>query len=137
MRNTLAALCLLASQLAFGQVAFPIISEPVAVFSFEDKDWQVAAPTSPKRPPYHAPTPISIPGARVIKTLQLKSLLAETDKVVIVDVLDSKNRTTLPGAYWLPGAGDGQFFAAEKARFAGAMEKLTGGDKNRPVVFLC
>ncbi|MBX3681485.1 MAG: hypothetical protein KF731_02195 [Thauera sp.] len=75
--------------------------------------------------------------ARVIKTLELKALLDVNKDVVVVDVLDSKNRRSIPGAFWLSGAGDGQFFAAEKNRFAAALEKLTGGDKTRPLVFLC
>ncbi|HRO35559.1 MAG TPA: rhodanese-like domain-containing protein [Thauera sp.] len=128
--------CLLPA-LAFGQVPFPPLPQPMATFSFEDKDWNVEAPTTPHRGRPHAPTPTSIPGARVIKTLELKALLDVNKDVVVVDVLDSKNRRSIPGAFWLSGAGDGQFFAAEKNRFAAALEKLTGGDKTRPLVFLC
>jgi len=73
----------------------------------------------------------------VIKTLELKPLLESNAKVLVIDVLDSKTRTTVPGAYWLSGVGDSQFFHAEKIRFAAALEKLTVGDKTRPVVFLC
>ncbi len=123
--------------LVFGQIPFPPLQQPITTFSFEDKDWSVEATATPNKGRPHAPTPTSIPGARVIKTLELKALL-ETDKnVVVVDVLDSKTRKSIPGAFWLSGAGDGQFFAAEKTRFATALEKLTGGDKNRPIVFLC
>ncbi len=123
---------------AFGQVPFPQLPQPITTFSLEDKDWGVEATTTPKRGPlYHAPTPASIPGARVIKTLELKGLLESNKNVVVVDVLDSKTRTTIPGAFWMYGGGDGQFFGAEKSRFATALEKLTGGDKTRPIVFLC
>ena len=137
MRYVLALLSLLPFQLALAQVLFPQLPQPTVGFSYEDKDWQVQPTTSPKLPPYHGPTPLSIPGARVIRTLELKALLASNDKVVVVDVLDSKSRTTIPGAYWLSGAGDGRFFAAEKNRFSIALEKLTAGDRNRPIVFLC
>lgn len=123
--------------LVFGQAPFPPLSQPVYAFYFEDKDWNVEATTTPKKNQTHAPTPTSIPGARVIKTLELKALLETNKNVVVVDVLDSKTRTTIPGAFWLSGAGDGQFYAAEKSRFATAMEKLTGGAKSRPLVFLC
>lgn len=37
----------------------------------------------------------------------------------------------------MSGAGSGQFYAAEKSRFATALENMTGGDKTRPLVFLC
>ena len=106
-------------------------------FGFEDKDWGVAPRTSPKTGAAHAPTPTSIPGARVIKTLELKDLLDNIKNAVVVDVLDSKERRTIPGAYWLHGAGDTKMFGAEKARLATALEKLTGGDKDRPLVFMC
>jgi PQQ-dependent catabolism-associated CXXCW motif protein len=106
-------------------------------FSYEDKDWGVAPASRPQGPPFGKPTPISIPGARLINTLELKALLDANKQVVVIDVLDSRTRTTVPGAYWMPGAGDSRFFGAEKSRFAAALEKLVGGDKNRPVVFLC
>jgi PQQ-dependent catabolism-associated CXXCW motif protein len=35
------------------------------------------------------------------------------------------------------GGGDGKLYAAEKARFAAAIDKLVEGDKSRPLVFLC
>ena len=124
--------------LVFGQVPFPQLPQPITTFSFEDKDWSVEATTTPNRGPrYHAPTPTSIPGARVIKTLELKELLATNKSVLVVDVLDSKARKSIPGAFWMSGAGDGQFFGAEKSRFSTALEKLSGGDKTRPIVFLC
>ena len=123
--------------LVFGQVPFPELPQPITAFSFEDKDWGVEAVTSPKRGAAHAPTPTSIPGARVIKTLELKALLDANKDILIVDVLDSKARKSIPGAFWMSGAGDGQFFGAEKSRFSTAIEKLTAGDKSRPVIFLC
>jgi PQQ-dependent catabolism-associated CXXCW motif protein len=109
----------------------------VQVFANEDNDWNVAPTSTPRRPPYHAPTPRAIPGGKVLKTVELKNLLDTDKSVVVIDVLDSKDRTSIPGSYWLSGAGSGQFYAAEKERFANALQKLTAGDKNRPVVFLC
>lgn len=137
MRAFVVFLVSLFPTLVFGQVPFPELPQPITTFSFEDKDWTVNATTTPKKGAAHAPTPTSIPGARVIKTMELKGLLESNKKVVVVDVLDSKARKSIPGAFWLSGAGDGQFFGAEKSRFATAMEKLTAGDKARPVVFLC
>jgi len=107
------------------------------VYSDEDKNWNVEPTTSVKRSNYHSSTPTSLPGGRVIKTSELKELLATNSQVVVVDVLDDKKRDTIPGANWLSGAGSGIFYGAEKARFATALEKLTAGDKNRPLVFLC
>ena len=122
---------------AFGQVPFPQLPQPVTTFSFEDKDWKIEPTTTVKRAPYHEPTPTTIPGARVIKTMELKGLLESTKDVVVIDVLDIKERKSIPGALWMSGAGDGQFYGAEKSRFSAALDKITEGNKNRPIVFLC
>ena len=136
MYRALALFVCLFPTFSFGQISYPQLPQPITTFSYEDKDWSVAATTNPKKVP-HGPTPTSIPGARVIKTLELKALLDAKQNMVIVDVLDSKTRTTIPGAVWMLGAGDGQFFGAEKSRFSTALEKLTGGDKSKPLIFLC
>lgn len=97
----------------FGQVPFPQLLQPMATFSLETKDWGIDATTSPKQAA-HNPTPITIPGARVIKTLELKALVEINKKIIVVDVLDDTSRSSIPGAVWLPGAGDGRLFGAEK-----------------------
>lgn len=119
------------------QVPFPATSAEEIFYSMEDTDWGVNPTSSFKKKPYHAPTPKSIPGARVISTTALKQLLLENKDIVIIDVLDSKTRKSIPGAVWMNGAGSGDFYNAEKERFAMAMDKLTNGDKSKPVVFLC
>lgn len=80
---------------------------------------------------------MAIPGARVIKTLELKALLESNKSLIVIDVLGGKNRRSIPRAIWMEGAGDGQFFSAEKSRFSAVLEKLTEGDKTRPIAFLC
>lgn len=97
MFRVLALFVCLSPIFSFGQVSYPQLPQPVTTFSYEDKDWAVAATTTSKKIP-HAPTPTSIPGARVIKTLELKALLEANRNMVIVDVLDSKTRTSIPGA---------------------------------------
>ena len=133
----LATVAFVCSVPAFGQVPFPQNPQPSAAFSFEDADWGVEATTTPKTPPHHANTPTTIPGGRVIRTLELKALIESNTQVVVIDVLDTATRTSIPGAFWLSGAGDSQFFHAEKVRFSAALEKLTNRDKTRPLVFLC
>jgi len=134
IRSLVAAICCLVPIFCLGQVPFPQLPQPITAFGFEDKDWAVAPVTSPRRVA-HGPTPKSIPGARVIKTLELKELVSTEKSVVVIDVLNT-NRS-VPGAFAMTGAGDGQLFSAEKSRFSAAIEKLTQGDKNRPLVFLC
>lgn len=132
-----AFLACLMPAIAFGQVPFPQLAQPTASFAYEDKDGGAKAIANPKRPPYDTPTPIFIPGARVIKTLELKGLLESNKNVVVVDVLGTRTKDSIPGAFKMSGGGDGQFYAAEKSRFSAALEKLTGSDKTRPIVFLC
>jgi len=137
LRAVLLALALaLLSLSARAQVEIPTPPQAKA-FSQEDHDWGVAPTSTPQGPPFGRPTPTSIPGARRIGTLELKALLEANRQVVVIDVLDSKTRTTIAGAYWMPGAGDSRYFASEKNRFPAALEKLVGGDRTRPVVFLC
>jgi PQQ-dependent catabolism-associated CXXCW motif protein len=115
----------------------PRSSAPVAVFANEDRDFGVAPTRSPRRTQFHAPTPTEIPGGKVIRTVELRQLLDSQRNVLVVDVLDSKDgRSTIPGAVWLYGAGSG-LGSGEKSRFVAALEQLSGGDKSRPVVFLC
>lgn len=137
VRLAFLALAFLAPALTLGQVPFPDLPQPVQSFSFEEKDWGVEPTTTPKRSPYHAQTPTKIPGARVIRTLELKALLTSNKDVVVIDVLDPKSGRSIPGAFWMSGAGRSPFYRAEKMRFAAALETLTGGDRKRPIVFLC
>ena len=137
MKRAMAALIFLTLPvLAVGQIEIPQFAQR-QVFSYEDKDWNVQPESSPQGPPYGKPTPTSIPGARVITAQQLKALLDLHTEIVVIDVLDSAKRTTIPHAYWLPGAGAARFYAAEKSRFSAALDKLAGSNKDRPIVFLC
>jgi len=133
----LAMAALFAVGFAIGQVAFPQLDAPITTFGLEASDWDVSPTSSVKRAPYHAKTPTSIPGARVIKTLELKELLAVNKNVVVIDTLGGKDRQSIPGALLLAGSGDTQFYRPEKIKFEAALNKLTGTDKNRPLVFLC
>ena len=106
-------------------------------FAYEDEDFGVSPTPDPKRAPYHAKTPLEIPKGKRIRTLDLKRMLEADPKPAVIDVLETRERTTIPGAVWMKGAGSGEFYAAEKSRFASALEKLLAGDKSRPLVFLC
>ena len=123
---------------AQGIVRQQLPSAPSAFsFAFEDKDWGIAPWSVPRTDRYHAPTPLTIPGAKVIRTQDLKMLLDTNKNIVVIDVLDTKDRKTIPQAIWMPGLGDGRFFGAEKGRMAVAMAKLTGDNKDRPIVYMC
>jgi hypothetical protein len=76
-RLLLAPLLTSLAGLAAAQAAFPQVPGAPA-FAYEEKDWGIAPIAVPKRMPVHGPTPVTLPGARVIKTLELKALLAQS-----------------------------------------------------------
>jgi len=138
IRSRVAFVCiaLIAPVIALAEITFPAV-EPASTFASESKDWGVEPTAMLKGHPYNVPTPRAIPGARVISTLQLMALLDAGDSMVVIDVLNSRVRTTVPGAYWMPGAGNHRFNEALTSAFAAALEILSLGDKTRPLVFLC
>ena len=89
----------------------------MTLFANEGRDWGVPATDTARQAAINTPTPRAIPGGRVIKTLELKALLDANKDVIVIDVQDSATRTTIPGAHWVHGAGSGQFFRSERARF--------------------
>ena len=133
-------LLLLAFLLHGGFVGYQAIAadqQAIQVFGYEDEDFGVSPTATPKQAPYHANTPLDIPGGKRILTQELKKMLEGEPKPIVIDVLGSKERFTVPGAIWMKGAGDGNFFGAEKSRFSSALQALAGGDSKRALVFLC
>jgi PQQ-dependent catabolism-associated CXXCW motif protein len=106
-------------------------------FAYEDKDWGVSPTTMYRNAQFHAPTPLTLSGARTLKTLELKEMLAGSPAPTVIDVLSGKAHKTLPGAIWLPWAGLGQLPRNQGIYFEETLAKLTGGDKTRAVVFFC
>jgi PQQ-dependent catabolism-associated CXXCW motif protein len=86
----------------------------------------------------HAPTPLTVPGAKTVTTPELRKRLREEPPPILIDVLGSDGHRTLPGAVWLPGAGRGESFEDEvQSRLARALADLTAGDPTRTLVFYC
>jgi len=110
-------------------------------FAEEERDWGVVPPTTLRHPPYTAPTPIEIPGARTVRTDELKRLLAseaEAEKPLLVDVAAGGGHVTLPGGLWWPGAGRGDnLLDTIQGEVANRLEEVTGGKKTRPLAFYC
>ena len=104
----------------------------------EDRDWSLAPTNQLRKPPYSAPTPLYIPGASTIGTAALQALMESDKKPVLVDVASGDGHATLPQAYWIPGAGHGLSFIDEvQAGLSVLLEKITGGDRQKAVVFFC
>lgn len=107
-------------------------------FSAEDKNWGVAPQDVIRKGSYHAPTPMVLPGAKVVATHALAQSLQGNSKPILINVLTGSWVNALPGSVWLSGAGQGAGFDdPTQARMAKRLEELTGGDKTKPVVFYC
>lgn len=96
---------------------------------------------------YRSPTPDTAEGARTLSTEQLKALLGQEPRPVLVDVyrrqwlagqfIDSEPHANLPGSIWLPNTGDGNLAPEWASYFTRNLQQATGGDKDRALVFYC
>lgn len=102
----------------------------------EAKDWGVAPMKSPKGAPYNTVTPLQVPGARTVSTVELKQLLAQEPQPVLIDALGSAEM--IDSAHGMgQGIGEQRMFGRDRSNFPKALERLTGGDKGRALVFYC
>lgn len=107
-------------------------------FADEDRDWGIAPVSTLRQPPYHAPTPREIPGARVVHTLDLHAMLKGPVRPLLIDVLSGEGHETLAGAVWLGGAGRGESFDDPvQLELAPLLLRLAAGDRATPLVFFC
>jgi PQQ-dependent catabolism-associated CXXCW motif protein len=104
----------------------------------ENHDWGITPTVLLRQPPYSSPTPMEIPGGLRVTTDELRSMLKSTPLPILIDVASGNEHETLPGAYWLPGAGRGANFIDEvQASLDRFLEKVTEGNRNRALVFFC
>ena len=105
-------------------------------YADESKDWGISEMSRPKGPPYNVATPLKVPGAKTVTTDELKAMLAQDPKLVVIDALGSS--AMIESAQGLgSGIGEQRMFGKDVAMFPKALETLTGGDKGRPIVFYC
>ena len=87
---------------------------------------------------HSAPTPLEIPGAKRILTADLFARMRLPEPPVLFDVLGAEPHESLPGAIWLPGAGQGRSFDdAVQVQLAKLLELATRGNQRRALVFFC
>ncbi len=111
-----------------------------AACASEDADFGIAPATALRLSELSAPTPREIPGAKVIRTVELRDRLraVEAERPLLFDVLGGEQHDSLPGAIWLPGAGRGASYSdAVQAQLARLLQAATKGDAGRPIVFFC
>lgn len=107
-------------------------------YADEDRDWGVDSTTKLRQPPYHAPTPLQIPGANLIHTRELQLMVSGRTPPILVDVLSGEGHETLAGAVWLGGAGRGESFDDPvQLDLAPLLKRLAADDKSRQFVFFC
>ncbi|MCC7047710.1 MAG: caspase family protein [Alphaproteobacteria bacterium] len=119
------------------RVVIPIFPE-AGEYLDEATDFGVAPTDEPRLSEFEGATPLTVPGARTIRTGELHAALQRADRPILVDVLDMEGHRALPSAFWLRKAGSTIGRSAEaQGRFARTVERLAGGDRARPVVVYC
>jgi PQQ-dependent catabolism-associated CXXCW motif protein len=99
---------------------------------------------------YRAPTPTDAPGARVVDCAGLVAAIAAGAALMDVALdgagaffgwpegwLGATPRATIPGALWVPGAGEGRLGPEASRYLEGALARLTPPARPRPVVAFC
>jgi len=119
------------------KVVFPFDAK-AASFADEDTDWGEPPTGQIRDHDYHAPTPTSIPGAKVITTQALRTALNNAKPPLLIDVHGAIGHPILPGAAWLPGTGLPMTQNANaEVQLERALQLLTGGDRSRAIVVFC
>lgn len=117
--------------------------EPVtyAEYAEEFKDFGVVSPENFRKDNYHAGTPLSLKGVRSTMTVDLVRMMTSSSPPVLIDALEGEGHNTLPGAYWVRGAGiyaeSDEGNAEIRDRLGYLLAGVTRGDKSRPIVFFC
>ncbi len=101
---------------------------------------------------YRAPTPTSVPHGITITTHELQELIRLQDPVLIdvqavtvrpetedfsMSWLPNRARFNLPGSVWLPNVGYGKLVERMDDYFRYHLARVTGGNRDRPIVIYC
>lgn len=112
---------------------------------------QVPEPEGYREDAYRAPVPATLAGGIVVGSEEAHELW-QNGGAAFVDVLprapkpeglpegtiwNEKPRLSIPGAIWLPNVGYGRLADVTETYFRAGLEKATGGDPERPVLFFC
>lgn len=102
----------------------------------EETDFGVAA-KSELEPNVGTPTPLEIPVGKRVTTPQVQTLLTDK-KAILIDVLVDNHPQTLKGAVYVPSGGaPGTVTDERQKEFVAVLDRLTKGDKARPLIFYC
>lgn len=104
---------------------------------FADRDWRIAPLDGPcKSCLMDSPTPNTAPGVTLYDHTAIKAALGQA---LVVNVLPgTAPMQVLPGSIWMSGPGQGGSKGdAIDTRFAERLKALTGGDRDKVIVFYC
>lgn len=100
---------------------------------------------------YRGPTPACVPNAATLDVPSLQALQRK-EKPILIDVwaillrretgfpsewLPNEEHDSLPGAVWLPNVGYGKLEPDIETYLQHNLQRLSGGDKGKPLVFFC
>lgn len=100
---------------------------------------------------YRAPTPLTLRGAEVVDAKRAEALW-RSHGVAFIDVLPrtprpkklpegtvwrDKPRADIPGSLWLPDTGYGELAPAMADYLSRGLDKASGGDRAKTIVFYC
>ncbi len=107
------------------------------LFGDEAHDFSIPPQTALKAA-VGTPTPLLIPGARTVTTVQVMNELRQSHHMVLVDSLQDSHPATISTAVYLPFAGQyGTFNDQAQAMLANELGRLTQGHREIPIVFFC
>ena len=116
--------------------AFSAIPASAQPYSDEAKDFGVGSTKALKGPPYNTATPMQLTGGRTVSTVELKQMLEQDPKPIVIDALGRPEM--IESAVGMgSGIGEQRMFGKDRTSFPKALERLTGGDKGRALVFYC
>ncbi|MGY0829463.1 PQQ-dependent catabolism-associated CXXCW motif protein [Azospirillum argentinense] len=109
----------------------------------------VPVPDGYRMTEYRSPTPASLPGAETVDTVRARTLV-ESGAALPINVM-KLDRSTLPGgpwlvpkpfpqipgSVWLPNVGLGALTPELDGYLRSNLERLTGGDRGRGLLFYC
>jgi PQQ-dependent catabolism-associated CXXCW motif protein len=112
---------------------------------------EISEPEGYRLEDYRAPTPVTLRGAKVIRTEEAEHIW-RSRSASFVDVMPrpprprklpegtvwrDKPRPNIPGSIWLPDTGYGELAPSMADYFAAGLEKATHGDRARLLVIYC
>lgn len=119
-----------------GNGTTPPPEPPNGVEAFELRDFGVPPTTTLRNGQFHAPTPTSVRGGRIITTAALSQAVNAGKQMVVIDVLGQNY--SLPGALMAPAlASGGDFNDRIQQQAVQWLGQITRGDRGQAIVIYC